>query len=360
MAAGGCEIRTENWGYFKVPGSWPGTGDHLLKDSQTVFVHPSWQEQKLGAVTAAWCQREITVPAEWAGRSLSAHIEYLNSYAAVFVDGKRVGEMQFPGGDVDITSVCRPRVVHQLSVLLVALPLKGVMLSYIDSAAAREVKGSVARRGLCGDMYLVGAPRGPRIADVKVETSVRRQEAIANVAMEGLAANVRYSLRARVTQNGRSIREFTRRGFQASELNQGRIAITEKWMPDKLWDIHTPQNIYDLEVALLDDADKALDTYWPARFGFREFWIEGRDFFLNGSRIFLSGVPFDNAQVGAALASYVGARESMERLKSFGINFVYTQLRRRSRLALGLHRNPARGGRCGNAGGLFPATLQPL
>ena len=60
------------------------------------------------------------------------------------------------------------------------------------------------------------------------------------------------------------------------------------------------------------------------RFGFREFWIDGRDFYLNGTRIFLSGVPFDNAQIDAGHAGYTSARESMERLKSFGINFVYT------------------------------------
>jgi beta-galactosidase/beta-glucuronidase len=53
-------------------------------------------------------------------------------------------------------------------------------------------------------------------------------------------------------------------------------------------------------------------------------WIEGRDFFLNGTRVFLSAVPLDNAQASAALASYEGAKESLLRLKSFGINFVYT------------------------------------
>lgn len=308
------QVPTESWGYFKVPGSWPGISDYMQKESQTVFAHPSWKDQKLGAVTAAWYQREITVPADWADRSITAHVEYLNSYAAIFVDGKRVGEMRFPGGGVDLTAVCRPGATHQLNMLVVALPLKGVMLSYIDSASAREVKGSVARRGLCGDMYLVGASRGPRIADVKVDTSVRKQQLTVDMAMEGLAANARYTLRARVTQDGRNVREFTHRGFQASELHEGRIAVTEKWLPEKIWDIHTPQNIYDLEVALLDDAGKPLDTAWPARFGFREFWIEGRDFFLNASRIFLSGVPLDNAQVGAALANYAAARESLQRL----------------------------------------------
>ena len=41
-------------------------------------------------------------------------------------------------------------------------------------------------------------------------------------------------------------------------------------------------------------------------------------------RIFLSCVPLDNAQVGAATATYEAASESLLRLKSIGINFVYT------------------------------------
>ncbi len=69
---------------------------------------------------------------------------------------------------------------------------------------------------------------------------------------------------------------------------------------------------------------RVLDTDWAQRFGFREFWIDGRDFYLNGTRVFLSAVPLDNAQVGAASATYDATRESLERLKSFGINFVYT------------------------------------
>jgi hypothetical protein len=60
------------------------------------------------------------------------------------------------------------------------------------------------------------------------------------------------------------------------------------------------------------------------RFGFREFWIDGRDFYLNGTRLFLSAVPLDNAQIGTEWATYAGAAESLRRLKTFGINFVYT------------------------------------
>src|SRR4029077_6485586 len=43
-----------------------------------------------------------------------------------------------------------------------------------------------------------------------------------------------------------------------------------------------------------------------------------------GTRIHLSAVPLDNAQIGAALSTYQAARESLDRLRSIGINFVYT------------------------------------
>ena len=314
----------DNWGFYKVPGSWPGISDYMQKDCQTVYAHSSWKNESLRNIAAAWYQREITVPAQWTGRRIAVYAEYLNSYAAVYVDGNKAGEIRFPGGEVDLTSVCRPGGTHVLGMLVVAMPLKGVMLSYNDTASAREVKGSVARRGLCGDVYLVGAPPGARIADVKIATSVRKWEIMFDVALQGLDAGGQYALRAQIRDNGRSVGEFTSKPFKAGDLQDGRIALTEKWKPDKLWDIHTPQNQYDLQVSLLDAGGKALDTALPVRFGFHEFWIDGRDFYLNGTRIFLSSVPLDNAQVGAALATYEAAKESMLRLKSFGINFVYT------------------------------------
>ncbi|MCU0913282.1 MAG: hypothetical protein MUC88_01815 [Planctomycetes bacterium] len=322
--AGADQTPAENWGYFKVPGSWPGIGNYLQKDSQTVHAHPNWKERRFGSLTAAWYERQITIPGSWTGRRMAVSIEYLNSYAAVFVDGAKVGEVRFPAGEVDLTSVCRPGGTHRLSLLVVALPLKGVMLSYTDSASAREVKGSVARRGLCGDVYLVSTPAGPHLTDVRVQTSVRKQEITLDVAVESLPADGRYALRTRILKDGGRVKEFTSRAFQASDLQEGRIAFTEKWMPETLWDIHTPQNQFDLEVSLVDAGGKVLDTAWPVRFGFRELWIEGRDFYLNGMRLHLSALPLDNAQISTALATYDAVRESLKRLQSFGINFVYT------------------------------------
>jgi hypothetical protein len=88
--------------------------------------------------------------------------------------------------------------------------------------------------------------------------------------------------------------------------------------------LNTPGNVYSLSLSLLDSQGRVLDTSADERFGFREFWIDGRDFYLNGSRIFLSSVPLDNALVSAAAATYEATRETLLRLKGFGINMVYT------------------------------------
>jgi beta-galactosidase len=317
-------VPAEHWGYFKVPGSWPGITDYMQKDSQTVWSHASWRETRLRDLSAAWYQREISVPPDWAGRRITLSAAWVNSLATVWVDGAKVGELRFPGGDLDLTAVCRPGATHLLSLRVAALPLKDVLLSYADTNTAREVKGRVARRGLCGDVFLVGAPAGAHIADVQVRTSFRERKITLAVALTDLAPDARYSIAARIARAGQTVRTFNSQSFGAADLASGRLVFSAEWLPEALWDLHTPENVHEVSCTLATADGRVADVNFARRFGFREFWIVGRDFYLNGSRLQLSVVPFDNAQVSAALAGYAGARESLERLRAIGINFVYT------------------------------------
>jgi len=318
-------VPADGWGYLRVPDSWPGGGGGRGGPGvQAFFPNPKWSELDTRGLAAAWQQREIAIPQEWAGRRISLHAEYINSFAAVYVDGNKVGEMRYPWGDVDLTSACRPGSKHVLSMLVVAMPLKGVMLSYSDSNRAKEVQGSVQRKGILGDMYVVSEPRGPRVGDVRVDTSVRNYQITFNTSLDGLDPAAQYALRARITDAGKPVADFTCTPFKGSELSNGSIAMTEHWKPEKLWDTITPQNQYDVSVSLLDAKGHALDEAQPVRFGFREFWIDGRDFYLNGTRIYLSAIPLDNGQGNSTMASYHSTRATLQRYKSFGINFVYT------------------------------------
>src|ERR1051326_7705195 len=111
------KVPAGNWGHFKVPGCWPGITDYLQKDFQTVHAHPSWKNEQLGNLSAAWYERTVSVPEDWAGRRLSLAVGYLNSYAEVFVDGSRRGELRFPGGELELTGHVRPGGTNRLSLL---------------------------------------------------------------------------------------------------------------------------------------------------------------------------------------------------------------------------------------------------
>lgn len=315
-------VPADRWGYFKVPGFWPGNTSYIQEDCQTLHAHPDWKGSIVRGPTAAWYQREVTIPADWKGRRIALSADYVNSLAVVYLDGKKVGEIRFPGGEVDLTTACTPGNAHTLSLLVLALPLRGVLLSYTDTNAAREVKGTVERRGLCGDVWLTSAPAA-HITDVKIDTSVRKEELAVGVALAGLAADKTYSLRVEVRDDRRVEHAFTSKPFRAADLVAGRVAVSDKWLPYGLWDIDKFQNTFDASVTLVA-ADKPVDTFFPVRFGFREFWIDGRDFYLNGTRLQLSAVPLDNAEISARTASYAGAVETFKRLQGFGINFVYT------------------------------------
>jgi hypothetical protein len=321
---GAGDLPAGGYGFLKVPGPWPGLSDWLMKDSQTLYRHPSFARVDLRTVTAAFCQRRIDVPATWSGRRILLRLETLNSLATVFTEGTRIGEIWFPGGELDITTAVRPGRTHELTLLVEALPLKGVMLSYSDTAAAREVKGTVQRRGLCGDVFLESVPEGARIVDVRVSTSIRRGRIVIDAALEGIEAGPRRLLAARVLEGRRVVAEFASEPFRAADLTGGRIVFDGPFAPVRLWDTHTPGNLLHLELALKTQEGEVLDTAFPVRFGFREFSVDGRDFLLNGKRIHLIAVPLDLAQIGAATATREAARESLGRLKEIGVNFVYT------------------------------------
>jgi beta-galactosidase len=319
-----ADVPAGNWGFFKVPGPWPGIGSYMQKDTQTLYRHPAWQDVNLGGVRSAWYQREITVPEGWAGRRIALAADCLNSYADIFIDGKKAGSILFPGGEADITAACRPGATQLLSLHVTALPLSDVVMLFTDTGAPRRGRGSVERRGLCGDVCLLGTPRGARFTDVKVDTSVRKWQITLDTGLDDVQPGGRYELAARIKDGDRTVKKFTSAPFGASDVQKGRFSFSADWKPDKLWDTNTPQNTYTLEMTLTDDAGHVLDVFRPVRFGFREFWIEGRDFYLNGTRLYIFLGSTDAGLYGTAWATYDAARESMLRLKSIGINAVNT------------------------------------
>jgi hypothetical protein len=320
-AGAGVSLPKRGWGYFKVPGPWPTGNDWIHKDSQTVFTHDSWKGADLRKVTAAWYQRDIEIPKTWGSRRIVLEIGTLNSQAVIYMDGKQAGEIRFPGGEAEL-SVGPGK--HVLSLLVRALPLKSVMLSFGDTNVPKMVDSEVERKGLCGDVYLSSGPKGPRVEGWRVETSVRKGEIRIDAGLEGLSPGARYTLSAWVRESADQIKAFSSPAFTAAEVKDGRVTFSAGWKPERLWDLNSAGNQYQVSLTLNKEGGAVLDAAQPQTFGFREFWIQGRDFYLNGSRIFISAVPDISDQLGAASANYAAAKETFERLKSLGVNAVFT------------------------------------
>ena len=212
--------------------------------------------------------------------------------------------------------------------LVVALPLKAVMLSYTDTNAAREVQGHrgaarAVRRRLprrhaagCADRRRedrhLGAQRGDH---------VRRRAWRDSAAGRALSRSAPRSGRTDRTRAGVHEPRRSRRAIS----QDGRIAFTENWKPEKLWDLHTPRNTVHCAALAARRGGKAA-RYRAARAVRVPRVLDRRPRLLPERHAASSSPPcrWTMPRSARRWPTYDGARESLERLKSFGINFVYT------------------------------------
>ena len=119
--------------------------------------------------------------------------------------------MRFPAGEVDLTAVCRPGSKHVLSLLVVALPLKGVMLLFNDTNAAKRRQGTVAAaRAVRRRLPRRRRRPAPASPTCKVDTSVRKGEITFERGAAGPAPPMPDTRCApRSPTSGRKVREFT-------------------------------------------------------------------------------------------------------------------------------------------------------
>ena len=236
------------WGYLRVPEPWPSGNQR--SPSRFFYPHPDWTRTSLRSLTAAWYQREFTIPPEWSGRRITLYAEHLNSYAAVFLDGKPAGELRYPAGEIDLTSAVHPGQTHILTMRVDALPLKALMLSFRDTATARTIEGTVARKGLCGDVYLVSTPAGRASPTSRSTPPSATGRSISIPPFTRSTPTASYVLQLRITDGNATSQGIHHQAIQATDLPAAACTPSRSWHPEKLWDTITPQNQYQVSVSL--------------------------------------------------------------------------------------------------------------
>ncbi len=314
----------QGWGWFKVPGIWPRGGG----EGQDVLLSPYVEERvDLQRMDRAWYRRTVRLPARWDGLRIALELTMVQTHVRAYVDGKAAGELFFPGGRIDLTDRLRPGTDHTLDLLVTARPLAAERTAFMAPDRVVTSKAGVNLRGLTGDVFLRGEPKARRIADVRTATKADPPTLSLDVAVRPGKAGERLRLLATILRAGREVHRIESEPFDPTALPGGRVRFSGAWAEAKLWDLDTPENLYELSVAAIERRDgqrHILDATLPRRLAFREFRIRGRDFLLNGTPVRLRALLTRNINRDAGRSCAAACRTTCERLKHYGFNFFIT------------------------------------
>ena len=303
------------WGYFKVPGVWPKamTGD------QNFYLNPLlFRKFKPAELNSAWYRRTVTVPSDWSGKRIEMYVDLIQSCAKVYVDGREAGEFYYPGGTLDLTGKLIPGKTQTIEMLVSAKPEENALFM----APGRLVSQSseLSNRGLAGDVYLNAVPVGAAVTDVHVITSFREKKITFDTGFARLKAGS-YRLAADIYDGNVKVRSFESPVFSTNGKDNFRWQWSADWIAPKLWDTDTPENLYVAKLRLLSPDGKLLDEFLPQEFGFREFWIDGRDFYLNGKKIHLRALVSGHVR-DTGKTSDEAIQHLVKTARDFGVNFL--------------------------------------
>ncbi|MDP0496413.1 MAG: glycoside hydrolase family 2 TIM barrel-domain containing protein [Verrucomicrobiota bacterium JB024] len=280
------EAPLEGWGTIWVPGAW-STVLKKMPGVEQAGTGKAWKNfnannRSKGAaeINAAWYRREIVVPDGWEGRRLFVELDRVCTDAEVFIDGQKAGFVGWPGGEVEITGLAEAGQPAMLDLRVVAALDKTEVTEYMGDAGNLTFtkKIDLDNRGLTGDVFLVSRKPGPFIEDVFVQPSTREKRLRVSFALAGgdLPELVRVHAEC-VNEDGVVENEYEEL-ITLGDIDPAEIEIAFDWEDPALWDFLQP-NLYTLRLSV---SGEGVDDEITQVFGFREFWIEGRKFMLNG------------------------------------------------------------------------------
>ncbi|HEY3280734.1 MAG TPA: beta-galactosidase, partial [Armatimonadota bacterium] len=303
------------WGLAWVPGSWSANAKLLGVSRQG--SGPAWTGFNGALLARGWYRRPLHIPVAWRGRSILLDLSLVSTDALVTVNGRPCGRLKWPSAVLDITDAVQPGQDADLLIDVCATSDEGAADRLLGAPAGPGPATDAAplqTRGITGDVVLRSEPKGPRVTDLFVRTSTRLKQLSLDVELTGLRSAGSVDLEARVLdEKGKEEARFTKRVSTQAASSQA-VTATWVWPNPRLWDLGQP-NLYTL---LLSVKGEALNDEVVQRFGFREFWIEGRHIFLNGTEFRMRPWTADAAgewqEVGAyrpAIANQIDAGRAL-------------------------------------------------
>ncbi|MCX4578813.1 DUF4981 domain-containing protein [Streptomyces sp. NBC_01571] len=303
----------------RVPGAWTVQGTDDLPQ-YTNFAMP-WGEFPPASPAAnptGVYEREVDVPAEWAGRRIVLQVGAAGSVLLVHVDGRPVGVSKDShlAAEFDLSGVVRPggRAVLRLTVV-----------KWSD-ASHLEDQDQWWHAGITRPVLLY-ATDPLRLADVTVRTrrdGTLRVDCQVRDAGGALPAGwyVTGELDGHLLTQDAEFERFKEEDGRVSDF-LGEARLSTVVADARPWTTETPA-LYPLTVRL-HRADGSVADTSHHRVGFRDVEIRGRDLLLNGERVYIRGVNrHDFHPLTGRTVSYEDMRADLVTLKRFGFNAIRT------------------------------------
>jgi len=268
------------WGLIHVPGAWANShwSMQIRKSIHENGQGERWKIPDWKALESAWYRRRLHIPGDWEGSRVLLNLSRVSTDAVVFVDGKPAGEIRWPNGKVDLTNLVKPGGESELTLQVIATASTEPVLNFMATADS-QVTAEEARlnhRGLIGEVFLEKRPKGAHVEDLFVQPSVREKQLTLDLRINGLSQPSAVNLSLRILDADGDLALEQKRTETLSP--DAVFSWSVPWQDPKLWDFGHP-HLYTLEVTVSGDN---IQDVFTQRFGFKEFWIEGRQFFLNG------------------------------------------------------------------------------
>ncbi|MEU9049962.1 glycoside hydrolase family 2 TIM barrel-domain containing protein [Streptomyces sp. NPDC048384] len=307
------------WSTAYVPGAWTVQGtDDLPQYTNVRMPFAEFPPHSPAANPTGVYEREVDVPAEWAGRRIVLRVGAAESVLLVHVDGRPVGisKDSHLAAEFDLTGVVRAgeRATVRLTVV------KWSDASHIEDQD-QWWHGGITRSVLLyatDPLYLADVTvRAAFSGELRVDCRVRDARGALPPGWY-----VSGELDGQLLVQDREFDRFNAEDERVSDfLGEARMRTTVEDV--RSWNAETPE-LYGLTVRL-HRADGTVADTSHHRVGFRDVEIVGRDLLVNGERVFIRGVNrHDFHPLTGRTVSYDDMRADLVLLKRFGFNAIRT------------------------------------
>lgn len=264
-----------------------------LENRQKISVPIAWETIKKDYEGVAFYRKSFKVPADWKGKVVRMHFGAVNYIAEVWVNDEVVGyhEGGFTPFELRVDTMLKPGESN-----VVTLRVQGpIILSDKEVDGIGPLQTPQWRGGISGGIWQsvkLVATDAVYVDDVYLVPDWKDGSVSFDVELNNTdVVSKDAALKIEVRQAGAVISGTT---FVSKDFTLRPGVTWNSWTVDvashKLWSPDNPE-LYTAKVTVLLDG-KASDL-WEHRFGFREFTIKNKDFYLNGKRLYLKATFFE-------------------------------------------------------------------